>query len=77
MMLSMAVKSRVYDSQYYTVFLDKPVEYKVFSQPDKVLFKKIKKSVLNTITFYLEDDNNEEVNFNVETLTFTLHMIKI
>ena len=35
------------------------------------------KSVLNTITFYLEDDNNKEVNFNGETLTFTLQMIKI
>ena len=39
--------------------------------------KKINKSVLNSITFYLEDDNNEEVNFNQETLTFTLQMIKI
>ena len=31
---------------------------------------------MNT-TFYLEDDNNKEVNFNGETLTFTLQMIKI
>ena len=29
------------------------------------------------MTFYLEDDNNEEVDFNQETLTFTLQMIKI
>ena len=35
------------------------------------------KSVLNTTSFYLEDDNHEEVNFNGETLTFTLQMIKI
>ena len=27
--------------------------------------------------FYLENDNNEEINFNGETLTFTLQMIKI
>ena len=33
-------------------------------------------SVLNSITFYLEDDDNEEVNFNGETFTFTLQMIK-
>ena len=32
---------------------------------------------MNTITFYLEDDNNEEVNYNQETVTFTLQMIKI
>ena len=38
---------------------------------------KITKSVLNTITFYLEDDNNDEINFNGEMLTFTLQMIKI
>ena len=41
------------------------------------IIKKINKSVLNTITFYLEDDNNEEVDFNGETLIFTLQMIKI
>ena len=29
------------------------------------------------MTFFLEDGNNEEVNFNGETLTFTLQMIKI
>ena len=58
----------------YSFVLDKLPGYKVFSQPETVHYKKIKKSVLNTITFYLEDDNNEEVNFNGETLTFTLHM---
>ena len=56
---------------------DKPSGYKVFCQPETIHYKKINKSVLNTITFYLEDDNNEEVNFNEETLTFTLQMIKI
>ena len=35
------------------------------------------KSVLNTITFYLEDKNNKEVDFNEETMTFTLQLIKI
>ena len=35
------------------------------------------KSVLNTITICLEDDNIEEVNFNGKTLTFTLQMNKI
>ena len=35
------------------------------------------KFVLNTVKFYLEDDDNEEVDFNQETLTFTLQMIKI
>ena len=61
----------------FSFVLDKPSGYKVFCQPETIHYKKINKSVLNTITFYLEDDNNEEVNFNGETLTFTLQMIKI
>ena len=35
------------------------------------------KPVLKTITFYLEDDNNEENDFNQEKLTFNLQLIKI
>ena len=61
----------------YSFVLDKKPGYKVFSEPETIHYKKINKSVLNTITFYLEDDNNEEVDFNGETLTFTLQMIKI
>ena len=61
----------------FSFVLDKPSGYKVFCQPETIHYKKINKSVLNTITFYLEDDNNKEVNFNQETLTFTLQMIKI
>ena len=60
----------------YSFVLDKLPGYKVFSQPETIHYKK-NKSVLNTITFYLEDDNNEGVDFNGETLTFTLQMIKI
>ena len=61
----------------FSFVLDKPSGYKVFCQPETILYKKINKSALNTITFYLEDDNNEEVDFNGETLTFTLQMVKI
>ena len=61
----------------FSFVLNKPSGYKVFCEPETIHYKKINKSVLNTITFYLEDDNNKEVNFNGETLTFTLQMIKI
>ena len=61
----------------FSFVLDKPSGYKVFCEPETMHYKKVNKSVLNTITFYLEDDNNEEVDFNGETLTFTLQMIKI
>ena len=61
----------------FSFVLDKPSGYKVFCQPETIHYKKINKSILNTVTFYLEDDNNKEVNFNQEMLTFTLQMIKI
>ena len=61
----------------FSFVLDKPSGYKVFCEPETIHYKKMNKSVLKTITFYLEDDNNEEVNFNQETLTFTLQMVKV
>ena len=61
----------------YSFVLDKKPGYKVSSEPETIHYKKINKSVLNTITFYLEDNSNEEVNFNQKTLSFTLQMIII
>ena len=61
----------------FSFVFDKPSGYKVFCEPETKHYKKINKSVLNTITLYLEEYNNREVDFNGETLTFTLQMIKI
>ena len=61
----------------FSFVLDKPSCYKVFCEPETIQYKKISKSVLNTITFYSEDDNNEEIDFIQETLVFTLPMIEI
>ena len=61
----------------FSFILDKPSGYKVFCQSETIHYKKINKSVLNTVTIYLEDNNNKEVDFNGETMTFTLQMIKI
>ena len=41
----------------YSFVLDKKPGYQIFSEPETVHYKKIDKSVLNSITFYLEDDN--------------------
>ena len=60
----------------FSFVLDKSSGYKVLCEPETILYKKVIRSVLNTTTF-LEDNNNEEVDFNGETLTFTLQMIKI
>ena len=61
----------------YSFVLDKLPGYKVFCEPETIHYKKINKSVLNTIIFYLEANDRKEVDFNGETLTFTLQMIKI
>ena len=61
----------------FSFVLDKPSGYKVFCEPVTIHYKKINRSILNATTFYLEADNNEEVNFNGETLTFALQLIKI
>ena len=66
-----------YESQFFSFVLKKPSGYKVFYEPETIHYKKTKKSILNTITFYLEKNINEENNFNGETLTFTLQMNKI
>ena len=60
----------------YSFALDKLPGYKVFSEPETIQYKKMNKSVLNTITLYLEEDNIEEVDFIGETWTFTIQMIK-
>ena len=72
-----SIQDRVRKPILFSFVLDKQSGYKVFCQPETIHYKKINKSVLNTITFYLEDDNIEEVDFNQETLTFTLQLIKI
>ena len=71
-----SVVNGVRQSVLFVSVLDKPNGYKVFYQPETIHFKKIYKCVLNTITIYLEDYDNGNINFRGETLTFTLQMIK-
>ena len=61
----------------YSFVLDKLPGYKRFSGPETIHYEKTNKSVLNTIILFLDDENYEGVNFNGETSTFTLQMIKI
>ena len=64
------------ESVFFNAVLDKPAAYKVFCESETIHYKKINKSFLNIKTFFSEDNNHEEVNFNGETLTFTLDLIK-
>ena len=53
----------------FSFVLDKPAGYKIFCEPETIHYKTFK-SVLNTITFYTENHNHEEVNFSQETFDF-------
>ena len=61
----------------YSFVLDTFPRYEVFSELETIHYANVSKSVLNTITFFPEDDKHEEVDFNGKTLTFTLQTIKI
>ena len=61
----------------YSFALDQPPGHKIYKEPKVKLFKKINKSVLSHITFYLEDDDYKAVDFNGEMISFTCQLIKI
>ena len=61
----------------YSFALSSPPGHKIYKEPRVKLFKKVKKSVLSHITFYLEDDDHKSVDFNNETILFTCQLIKI
>ena len=45
----------------YSLVLETPLGYKVFCEPEAVHYKKLNKSVLNTLTFYLEHDDYKKL----------------
>ena len=57
--------------------LSAPPGYKIIKEPYIILYKQINKTRLDSIQFFLEDNNNNPVDFNGETLTFTIQIIKI
>ena len=57
--------------------LSAPPGYKIIKEPNIILYKKINKTRLDSIQFFLEDNNHNPVDFKSETLTFTIQIIKI
>ena len=55
----------------YSFALSSPPGHKIYKEPRVKLFKKINKSVLSHITFYIADDDYETVDFHNETVSFT------
>ena len=61
----------------YSFALSSPPGHKIYKEPRVKLFKKINKSVLSHIIFYIEDDDYRPVDFHNETISFTCQLIKI
>ena len=61
----------------YSFALDQPPNHKIYKEPKVKLCKKINKSVLSHITFYLEDDEYNSNDFNGEMISFTCQLVKI
>ena len=61
----------------YSFALDQPPGHTIYKEPKVKLFKKVNKSVLSHIRFYLEDYDHKGVDFNGETISFTCQLIKI
>ena len=53
-----------------------PPGRKIYKEPRIKLFKKVNKSVLSHIIFYLEDDSDKPVDFHNETISFTCQLIE-
>ena len=60
----------------YSFALSSPPSHKLYKQPRVRLFKKVNKSVLSHITFYLEDDY-KPIDFNNEIVSLTCQLIKM
>ena len=72
-----SIVNGVREPTLYSFALDQPPGHKIYKEPKVKLFKKINKSVLSHLTFYLEDDDYKAVDFNGETVSFICQLIKI
>ena len=61
----------------YSFGLPSKPAYKIYKEPKKEFFKKVNKSVLSHITFYLEDDAHIPNDVNVEMMSLTCQIVNI
>ena len=55
--------------------LDNPPGLKFFCEPETIQYKEVNKLALNNFSFDLKTDESNKVDFNGETLAFTLLLI--
>ena len=72
-----SIVNGIREPKLYSFALSSPPGHKIYKEPGVKLFKKILKSVLSHITFYLEDDDHKPVDCNGQTISFTCQLIKI
>ena len=72
-----SIVNGIRDQILFSFNLSAPPGHKIIKEPNIVLYKKINKTRLDSIQFFLEDNNHNPVDFNGETLTFTIQIIKI
>ena len=61
----------------YSFALNQPPGHKIYKELRIKLLKKVNKSVLSHIIFYLKDNDHKAVDFNGEVISFTCQLIKI
>ena len=72
-----SIVSGVRETILYSFASDQPPGHILNKHPRVNFLKKIKKSALSHITFYLESDGHKLVTFNNETISFYCGLIKI
>ena len=72
-----SIVNGIREQSLFSFDLSAPPGYKIIKEPNIILFKKINKTRLDSIQFFLEDSNHNPVDFNGETLTFTIQIKKI
>ena len=72
-----SIVNGIREQNLFSFNLSAPPGYKIIKEPNIILYKKINKTRLDSIQFFLEDNNHNPVDFNGETLTFTIQIIKI
>ena len=63
-------------NQFYNFSLLVDLEVNIYKEPRNNIFKKLNKSVLFHIKFYVEVDDHKPVDFNGETISFTCQIFK-
>ena len=73
----MVASLAVFENLFCVVLLSINHPVKLIKEPRIKLCKKLNKSVLSHVTFYLEDDDHKAVSCSGEPTSFTCQLIKI